>query len=212
VFFLPYKQRGRKGGDKFTPERRLTMNAFIRKKLTLTLAFLIFFLVGVALVSTPMSEAKGIRLRTRGIGARSFPRRSIADLTKAIQRNPKDADAYYNRGVVYYHKGDYEPAIADLTRAIEFDPDDTDAYIWRGAAYYAKGDYGSAITDFTKAIEFDPDDAVTYSNRGTAYSDKGDYDRAIIDFNKTIELKPRFAEAYNNRGTAYSDKGDYGLL
>ena len=40
--------------------------------------------------------------------------RAIGDYTKAINLKPNYANAYNNRGVAYYGKGDYEKAIADF--------------------------------------------------------------------------------------------------
>jgi tetratricopeptide (TPR) repeat protein len=125
----------------------------------------------------------------------------------AVTANP--TEAYYFRGNVYYHKGDYNRAIADYGQAIQLKPDNAAAYYNRGVAYYHKSDTDRAIADFDQAIQLKPDDAEAYVNRGVAYDDKGDTDRAITDYDQAIQLKPDFAEAYNNRGNAYVDKGDY---
>ena len=44
---------------------------------------------------------------------------AIADYTRAIEINPQNVDAYYNRGLAEDDSGDYEGAIADYTKAIE---------------------------------------------------------------------------------------------
>jgi tetratricopeptide (TPR) repeat protein len=36
--------------------------------------------------------------------------------------NPTYAEAYYNRGIAWADKGDYDRGIADYTRAIELNP------------------------------------------------------------------------------------------
>ena len=43
--------------------------------------------------------------------------KAIADYNKAIELNPKDADAYNNRAIAYYHKGNIEKACADARKA-----------------------------------------------------------------------------------------------
>jgi tetratricopeptide (TPR) repeat protein len=48
--------------------------------------------------------------------------RAIADCTEAIQVDPTDAVAYYNRSWRYAQKGDYEKAIDDVTEALRLDP------------------------------------------------------------------------------------------
>ena len=47
-------------------------------------------------------------------------------------------DAYCNRGVVYYFKGEYERSLTDYNEAIELDPRHVVAYNNRGVAYSNK--------------------------------------------------------------------------
>jgi tetratricopeptide (TPR) repeat protein len=48
---------------------------------------------------------------------------SINDLTKAIELNPQDKEAYFNRANAYIDLEKYQEAIADYTKAIELDPE-----------------------------------------------------------------------------------------
>ena len=48
--------------------------------------------------------------------------RAIADFGKAIEINPRYANAFSNRSLAYRAKGDNEHAIADYNMAIEIDP------------------------------------------------------------------------------------------
>jgi tetratricopeptide (TPR) repeat protein len=120
-----------------------------------------------------------------------------------IEINPRDADAYYNLGVVYDKKGWYNQAILNYTKAIEINPRDAVAYYNRGNAYGNKNRHNRAISDYTKAIKINPRDADAYNNRGNAYYRKRQHDYAILDFTKAIEINPGHATAYNNRGFVY---------
>ena len=135
--------------------------------------------------------------------------RSIEELTRAIEFDPTDVDAYHYRGRAYHKKGNYDKAIADYTKSIKLNPKLADAYNSRGAAHSRKGDYDQAIEDLNKAIQLNPKSAKAYNNRGTAYRWKCDYDKAIADYTESIKLNPKSAKAYNNRGAAHSRKGDY---
>ena len=133
---------------------------------------------------------------------------AIANYDQALQLKPDWAEAYNNRGLAYYNKGDYDDAIADYDQALQLKPDYAVAYNNRGLAYYYKGNYDRAIADYDQAIKLKPDYADAYANRGAAYGHKGDTDRAIADFNQALQLKPDSALAYNNRGFANYSKGD----
>ena len=135
--------------------------------------------------------------------------RAIADYNKAVELGSDSAETYYNRGLAYGKKGQYDRTISDCDEAIKRKSDFAEAYVNRGCAYDEIGQHDRAIADFDKAIALNPDDAIAYNNRGTANGNKGQYDRAIADFDKAIALKPDYANAYYNRGTAYASKGEY---
>src|SRR5208283_97365 len=98
---------------------------------------------------------------------------TINDYNKAIELNPKDADAYYNRGNAYKVLRNFKQAISDYNKAIELDPKDADAYRNRGIAYKVLGNFEQAINDYSKAIELDPKDADAYYNRGVVNQASG---------------------------------------
>jgi tetratricopeptide (TPR) repeat protein len=66
------------------------------------------------------------------------------------------ADAYYNRGVAYAKKSQYDQAISDYTKALEINPKFAEAYYNRGVAYGRKGQLDRAMEDYTRALEIDP--------------------------------------------------------
>jgi tetratricopeptide (TPR) repeat protein len=129
--------------------------------------------------------------------------------SRAIEINPKYANAYNNRGNAYTYKGDYDRAISDFNQAILLNPKNAVAYDNRGFAYYKKGDYDKAISDFNQAILLNPKYDNAYKDRGSAYYKKGDLNRSISDCDQAILLNPKNDEAYNCRGIAYYKKGDY---
>ncbi len=129
--------------------------------------------------------------------------------TEAIRLKPDFADAYTNRGVAHYNKGDLDGAIKDYNEAIHLKPDNANAYNNRGAARKVKGDLDGAIKDYNEAIRLKPDDADAYINRGSARKAKGDLDGAIKDYNEAIRLKPDYVFSYRGRGIAWDIKGDY---
>ncbi|TGV29510.1 tetratricopeptide repeat protein, partial [bacterium M00.F.Ca.ET.168.01.1.1] len=53
---------------------------------------------------------------------------------------PNFANGYYNRGVSWVFKGDYDKAIADFDTAIGLEPNNGDYYYNRGVAHSYKGE------------------------------------------------------------------------
>ena len=132
---------------------------------------------------------------------------ALAEFTKALQVDPKDAEVYNNRGSMYTFKGRYDLALADFTKTLELNPRYARAYYNRALAYYYQGNYDRAIADLTKAIELNPKDPEAYSNRGLAYDQKKDYDKAIDDFNMAMLLNPKLADAYFNKAVSCERSG-----
>jgi len=130
--------------------------------------------------------------------------RAIAYFNKALELNPRFAEAYKYRGLAYNYKGQHDKAISDYTKAIEINPRFAKAYNNRGIVYYSRGQHDKAILDFYEAIEINPRHFKAYWNRGIIHAEKGQHDKAISDYDKALEINPRFAKAYHNRGIAYA--------
>src|SRR6516162_10540792 len=132
---------------------------------------------------------------------------TIAGCTRVIQsgrENQRDlASAYYNRGLAYGHKGDFDRAIRDFDQAIKINPNYVEALYSRGLTYSNKGLWDRAIQDYDEAIKLNPNYVRAISNRGSAYLAKRQYDRAIQDYDQAIKLDPNEAIPLNNRGNAY---------
>lgn len=114
---------------------------------------------------------------------------AISEYEKAIVLNPKYADSYNKRGLVYFNKNMYEQAIKDYTEAIQLNPKYTDAYNNRGIIYYNQEKYDLAIIDYSKSIELDPKYAKAYHNRGLIYFTKiDDRTKGCADWKRACEL------------------------
>ena len=115
---------------------------------------------------------------------------------------------FYNRGVAYGNKGEYDRAIQDYNEAIRINPGYADAFNNRGNAYADKGEYDRAIQDYDEVIRINPEDAVAFIARGLAYWYKGEYDHSILDCDEAIRIDPSSTEAHFNKGLAYAGKGE----
>ena len=128
---------------------------------------------------------------------------AISAFTKALNLNPKYAEAYKHRGNAFMEKKQYDEAISDYTKYIQIDPKSVQIFHNRGLAYQAKKLYDNAISDYSKAIELDPKAAYIYLDRGSVYSLKKLDDQAIRDYSRAIEFDPKLVPAYELRGNSY---------
>jgi len=78
----------------------------------------------------------------------------IEDTTAAINLNPKDAKAYYDRASAYGVIGNSKQSVEDFTVAIFLSPS-SGAYIGRGVEYGKIGKTEWAIKDFEAATRID---------------------------------------------------------
>ena len=78
---------------------------------------------------------------------------AVATYSRIIQRKPKNADAYFNRGLAYKKVGRTDHALSDYEVAIEIDPAHRKAYFDRANILYDQGLYRDALGAYFKALK-----------------------------------------------------------
>jgi len=80
---------------------------------------------------------------------------AITDYTKALELNPKLAEAYLDRGFAKRSAGDIEGAKIDFKTSIDIDPTPKDAaaYYNRALAKSALGNNDGALSDYKRAAD-----------------------------------------------------------
>ena len=135
---------------------------------------------------------------------------AIDDLSKAIQLNPKLAEAYGARARAYNFTKQFSGAIIDCNMSILLNPNFADTYCERGFANEQNGDLDKAVADLDKAIQLAPTNDVFYVTRARILANKGDTTRAIADEDKAIGLNQKNVDAFSGRGLLHSRTGEYG--
>lgn len=98
----------------------------------------------------------------------------------------KTATDWYQEGLAYSDKKDYEKSLECYNKALILDPN-FDVYQQRGEAYYRLGKYREAVIDLTKAISANPSGAWCYYYRGLSYKSIGEIEKAKKDLKKGCE-------------------------
>jgi tetratricopeptide (TPR) repeat protein len=137
---------------------------------------------------------------------------------QSIKYDRKFADAYNNRGVVYYEEGKYGAAAKDYRRAIAIDSTSASFYSNLGAALFAKKEFEPAVLAYERAMAIDPDVFERTSRGGVQAQLPSPGDRAYYDFrvaklyakmgysDRSLEyLKKAMEEGYKDFNSVYKD-------
>jgi tetratricopeptide (TPR) repeat protein len=118
----------------------------------------------------------------------STDRQSLTSLDTTIQQNPRDLDAYLQRGRLNAKLDRTLPALADFTEIVRLDPDNAIAYNERATLKLNLKDYWGAYRDYSQVVRILPEKAIVYNNRAAARHQLGDCKGAIADLRIAAEL------------------------
>ena len=94
---------------------------------------------------------------------------AIQLVTKAIEKNPKNAAAFTLRAEFYERTDRYAAAVGDWTKVLELDKTDASAYQHRGLVQFKAGKIKESIADFDKYIDLKPQAKISHWQRGISY-------------------------------------------
>jgi len=77
-------------------------------------------------------------------------------LDKGIALNPRNAELFYMRGVLYSTLKRFDLALADMDQAISLNPNSAFYYVARGTLYSNQNKYDLALKDFDQALKYEP--------------------------------------------------------
>jgi len=125
----------------------------------------------------------------------------------AIHCDPRNAIAYYNRGLYRQRKGDTPGALTDLSCAISLHPAHAASYNNRGNLFLKARKIDAALADYDNAIRLHTGFAAAYANRAAARREAGQLRAALQDGNTALQLDPGSAQAYATRAAVLKDLG-----
>jgi len=119
---------------------------------------------------------------------------------KAVEIDPNNVAAWYNKGLVLDCLNRYDEAIQCYDRVIKINLNYANAWIAKGLALGALNRYDEAIKYYEKAIEIEPYKAGAWNWKGDAFRCLNQYDEAIRCYEKAIEIEPDYAIAWRSKG------------
>jgi len=145
---------------------------------------------GTAAPDTTM-DAAALRRRAAALSARRDFAGAIADLDRAIELAPDDAETYHRRGIARWESGDKAGAAADFDEAVKRKPDDVIVLMDRGTVRLSSDDQEGARADFERVASLAPNDATLVLNMASAYERYGHLSEAVSRLDRWVAANPR---------------------
>ncbi|MFT4761612.1 MAG: tetratricopeptide (TPR) repeat protein [Paraglaciecola sp.] len=149
---------------------------------------------GVAEVLAPKTKTeiktKAEILTNRGTfyGSQGKMQLALADLSTGIQLNPKHANAYAMRSMVYFGSRDFEKALADYNTVIDLGSPSSDIIYEKGLVLNELSRFSEALLALNLAISMNPNKGLYYAERAQANLESGNKSAAIQDANRANEM------------------------
>ncbi len=138
---------------------------------------------------------------------------------RAIEIDPKLADAHRWLGLSLLSIAQYDDAIAAIREAARLEPDDASVYLSLGRAYWVgRGDLDAGIAQLERAAGINPDLGYAHLQLGMLYAIRGDYAMAEAACRRAIDLQTRLVSgreglqivgAYTRLGYVQYLRGEY---
>jgi superkiller protein 3 len=149
----------------------------------------------------------------RALGLAYQYNRNLPDAVKAFRRavelDPKFADAFIDLGQAYLEQGDLPRAEQAVRAALAnpLYPTPQRAHFTLGTIYQRQGRLEEAAGQFRRAVDVDPELANAHNSLGMIYLAQSKLDQAIVSFQTASRLRPNVAEVQGNLGIAYFRAG-----
>lgn len=126
---------------------------------------------------------------------------ALTFFTEALEKNPKNAPAYFGMAEAYSELGEELKAVANYQQALSSDKDLTEIYVPLGILYYQQGEIAKSDELLSKALASGAaDDAQTQYFIGLIRFSQNKNAEALDAFNKAKTLDPTNAEAFYQAG------------
>lgn len=129
-------------------------------------------------------------------------------LEKAIALDSTYADAYNNRGQLFYRQGDWTRAVQDHQHAQELQPHNPIYPYNLGLDYDRLRNYPAAIHAYEQALDLDPTYIQAYNNFGFILLQTHELTRSLDVLQRGLALDPKAYYLHKNIGRVYLEQGN----
>jgi tetratricopeptide (TPR) repeat protein len=107
--------------------------------------------------------------------------RAFQQHLQTLTRNPQDADAHYQLGVIHLKRGNAEAARRCFVKALDIDPRDPDYHYSLGRTFELNGEWAPALEQYEETYRISPDYRLgdIFREVGKAYVNAGDVEKGI---------------------------------
>ena len=171
-----------------------------------TLVFLVHAIAAQTIVQNPSA----VVLFRDGVAAQQQGalERAADAYRRAIEAEPRYAEAHANLGAVLVRLGQYEEAVACYERALRINPQLNAARLNLGLAHYRAGALGAAVEAFRAAYAADPSLLQARQLLGLALVETGHDAEAIPHLEAAAQAAPDEPAVLFALGRAYARSGD----
>jgi len=129
-------------------------------------------------------------------------------LTRSLQEDPRDAQAWYYLGRTKYGKGQFREAIEALAQCLKLEPRNIKAETNVGLSYEALERLDEAVQAFQNAIAWQgansAKDPQPFIELGHLYVNQNQPEKAVPYLSQSISIHPKVSKAHEELGKAYS--------
>jgi tetratricopeptide (TPR) repeat protein/predicted Ser/Thr protein kinase len=143
-----------------------------------------------------------------GVRSAHHDRAAIADLTRAIELDPRSASHRGSRARQRAFVNDLAGADADVAAAAAIAPDDIDVLIARATLATVRRDPAGALTWAARAKDRAPDSESAWLLHGSALAATGRTAEATASLEHALALNPRFEPAWHNLQVTLREAND----
>ncbi|WP_422924367.1 tetratricopeptide repeat protein [Singulisphaera sp. PoT] len=171
-----------------------------------------------ALKAKELNPKNSLALRLLGaVQAKKDHAWALKSLDEAVKLDPKDAEAYLDRGRVHASQGKLDLAVKDFEKAAYYDRLNPAPLVELGSAHFLKAmsqqkppkkdpgnnaksdpkpDFSSVELHFAQALRLDPQFAPAFVGRGKLREAQDRPEEALNDLTTAVWLDPKLGEAY----------------